>query len=290
VRKLDLRVAGRARNSDANPTPDHEPDARMHDSPRDVSRPRVSVALITRNEHHNIRDCLRSVAWADEIVVVDQASTDGTAEAARAAGAKVIAAPDWRGFGHQKNLAVDACTGDWILSLDADERIPAPLAQEIAAAVGTARVDAFEIPRTSSFCGRFMKHGGWTDDHVLRLFKRGRGRFSPDRVHERLLVDGAVGRLTTPMLHFSVRTLDDALDKVNRYSTEGALMLAQRGARPSVLVALAHGFASFVRTYVLKLGFLDGSHGLMLAIANAEGSYYRYVKAMLASRQRRDAE
>lgn len=262
----------------------------MHDSPRDVSRPRVSVALITRNEHHNIRDCLRSVAWADEIVVVDQASTDGTGDAARAEGARVIVAPEWRGFGHQKNLAVEACTGDWILSLDADERIPASLAQEITAAVATAKVEAFEIPRTSSFCGRFMKHGGWSDDRVLRLFRRGSGRFSPDRVHERLLVDGAVGTLLSPMLHYSVRSLDDALDKVNRYSTEGALMLAQRGARPSVVVALAHGFASFVRTYVLKLGFLDGSHGLMLAIANAEGSYYRYVKAMLASRERHDAE
>jgi glycosyltransferase involved in cell wall biosynthesis len=252
--------------------------------------PRISVAIITRNEADDIGECLASVAWADEIVIVDQASTDGTGEAARAQGARVIVAPDWRGFGHQKNLAVDACTGDWILSLDADERIPAPLAQEITAAVATATVDAFEIPRTSSFCGRFMKHGGWSGDHVLRLFRRGSGRFSPDRVHERLLVDGAVGRLTTPMLHYSVRTLDDALDKVNRYSSEGALMLAQRGARPSLLGALVHGLASFVRTYIVKRGFLDGGHGLMLAISNAEGSYYRYVKAMLAARERHDAE
>ncbi len=262
----------------------------MHDSPRDVNRPRLSVALITRNERHNIRECLASVAWADEIVVVDQASTDGTGDAAREEGARVIVAPDWHGFGHQKNLAVDACTGDWILSLDADERIPAPLALEITAAVATANVAAFEIARTSSFCGRFMKHGGWSDDHVLRLFRRGSGRFSNDRVHERLLVDGAVGRLATPMLHYSVRTLDDALDKVNRYSTEGALMLQKRGARPSIVSALTHGFASFVRTYILRLGFLDGRHGLMLAIANAEGSYYRYVKAMLAPREQRDAE
>ena len=262
----------------------------MHDSPRDAIRPRVSVALITRNEGHNIRDCLRSVAWADEIIVVDQASTDGTADLAREAGARVIEAPDWHGFGHQKNIAVDACTGDWILSVDADERIPASLAREIRTAVATATVAAFEIPRSSSFCGRFMKHGGWADDRVLRLFRRGSGRFSPDRVHERLLVEGAVGRLATPMLHYSVRALEDALDKVNRYSTEGALMLAQRGARPSLLGALAHGFASFVRTYIVRRGFLDGGHGLMLAIANAEGSYYRYVKAMLASREQRDTE
>lgn len=262
----------------------------MQDSPRDVGRPRVSVAVITRNEQDNIRECLRSVAWADEIVVVDQASSDDTANAAREEGALVIVAPEWHGFGHQKNLAVDACSGDWILSLDADERIPAALAHEISAALTEAKADAFEIPRRSSFCGRFIEHGGWSNDRVLRLFRRGAAHFSPDRVHERLLVAGAVGKLSNPMLHYSVRSLEDALDKVNRYSTEGALMLAQRGVRPSIAVALAHGVASFLRTYILKLGFLDGSYGMMLAISNAEGSYYRYVKAMLAPKGRRDSE
>lgn len=173
----------------------------MHDAPRAASRPRISVALITRNEHRNIRDCLRSVAWADEVVAVDQASMDGTAEAARAEGARVITAPEWRGFGQQKILAVDACTGDWILSLDADERIPAKLAGEIRAAVATAKVEAFEIARSSSFCGRFMEHSGWSGDYVPRLFGRGSGRFSQNRVHERLLVSRTPGRLTTPMLH-----------------------------------------------------------------------------------------
>lgn len=257
----------------------------MHDSPRDVNRPRVSVAVITRNEHRNILDCLRSVAWADEIVVVDQASDDGTADAAREEGARVIVSADWHGFGHQKNLAVAACRGDWILSLDADERVPKALAQEIAETILHASEDAFEVPRRSSYCGRFMKHGGWANDHVVRLFRRGSGRFSPDRVHERLIVSGAVGRLKNHLLHYSFRNPEDVVDKMNRYSTEGALMLVQRGARPSIITALAHGAAAFLQTYILKLGFLDGSHGIMLAISNAEGSYYRYVKAMLAVRQ-----
>lgn len=248
-------------------------------------RPRISVAIITRNEQANIADCLDSVAWADEIVVVDQGSTDGTGELARDRGARVIVAPEWHGFGHQKNLAVDACSGDWILALDADERVPAALAAEIAATVLVADRVAYEIPRQSSYCGRFLRHGGWADDRVLRLFRRGSGRFSPDRVHERLLVQGPIGRLRNHLLHYSIRTLEDALQKVNRYSTESALMLVREGARPTIFTALLHGGASFLRTYVLKLGFLDGSHGLMLAISNAEGSYYRYVKAMLAARE-----
>jgi glycosyltransferase involved in cell wall biosynthesis len=244
--------------------------------------PRVSVAIITRNEADEIGDCLASVAWADEIVVVDQASTDGTGEAARAQGARVIVAPEWRGFGHQKNLAVDACTGDWILSIDADERVTEALAKEIAAAVLDARRDAFEIPRKSSYCGRFMQHSGWSTDYVMRLFRRGKARFTPDRAHERLAVEGSVGRLENHLIHYSFRSMEDVLDKVNRYSTESARMLVERGARPSIFTAIAHGAAAFLRTYFLKLGFLDGSHGFMLAVSNAEGSYYRYVKAMLA--------
>lgn len=255
------------------------------DEPAGDSRPRVSVAMITRNEQANIADCLESVAWADEVVIVDQGSGDGTGELARARGARVIVAPEWHGFGHQKNLAVDACSGDWILALDADERVPAALATEIAAAVRDAEHAAYEIPRQSSYCGRFLRHGGWSDDHVLRLFRRGSGRFSPDRVHERLLVQGSTGRLRNHLLHFSVRRLEDALQKVNHYSTESALMLVGKGERPSMFTALLHGGATFLRTYVLKLGFLDGSHGLMLAISNAEGSYYRYVKAMLLARE-----
>lgn len=248
-------------------------------------KPRVSVALITRNEQQNIVDCLRSVAWADEIVVVDQGSTDGTAELARKHGARVIIAADWPGFGLQKNRALDACTGDWILALDADERVTASSQQEIAAAIATASYDVYELPRRSSYCGRFIRHSGWTPDYVRRLFRRGAARFCAARVHEALLTDGPVGRLREPLIHYSFHTLDDVLVKMNRYSTDNALMLVEQGRRPGLASALVHGLAAFLRTYVFKLGFLDGRRGLMLAISNAEGSYYKHVKAMLMAQR-----
>lgn len=256
---------------------DHDPNP----PERAAGAPRISVALITRNEARNIEDCLASVAWADERVVVDQASTDGTGDLARRLGARVILAPEWHGFGRQKQIAVDACTGDWILSLDADERVTPELAGEIRAAVGSGTHDAFRMPRRSSFCGRFIDHSGWTPDHVLRLFRRGTARFSDDRVHERLLTSGPVGLLANPLLHYSFRTLEDVLDKVDRYSTESARMLHEGGRAPGLASAVAHGLAAFVRTYFLQLGFLDGRRGFMLAVSNAEGSYYRYAKAML---------
>jgi glycosyltransferase involved in cell wall biosynthesis len=248
--------------------------------------PSLSIALITRNERQNIVECLASVAWADEIVVVDQASDDGTAELARDAGARVIDAPEWKGFGPQKNIAVDACRSDWILALDADERVSPALQAEIRAALASGQHAVYEVPRSSSYCGRFMRHSGWSPDYVRRLFRRGAARFSGDRVHERLLTDEHVGRLQQPLIHYSFRSMDDVLDKINRYSSESAQMLVERGARPGLSTALAHGLAAFVRTYILKRGFLDGRHGLMLAISNAEGSYYRYVKAMLAQQTR----
>jgi glycosyltransferase involved in cell wall biosynthesis len=252
--------------------------------------PSLSIALITRNERHNIIECLASVAWANEIVVVDQASSDGTAELARDAGAKVIDAPEWNGFGLQKNIAVDACRSDWILALDADERVGPGLQAEIRAALASNEHAVYEIPRSSSFCGRFMRHGGWSPDYVRRLFRRGAARFSNDRVHERLLTDERVGRLQEPLIHYTYRSMETVLDKINRYSSESAQMLVERGARPGLATALAHGFAAFLRTYIFKRGFLDGRHGLMLAISNAEVSYYRYVKAMLANQARTNRE
>ena len=246
-------------------------------------KPRISVALITRNEQHNIAECLRSVAWADEIIVVDQGSTDGTAQLARELGARVIDAPDWPGFGPQKNRALDACTGDWILALDADERVTPELQHEIITSTAAGGHDVYEIPRLSSYCGRLIRHGGWTPDHVRRLFRRGSARFSDALVHESLQTDRPVGRLHSALLHYSYRNLEDVLSKLNRYSTDNARMLLEQGARPSLSGALAHGLAAFLRTYVLKLGFLDGRHGLMLAISNAEGSYYKHAKAMLLS-------
>ena len=242
----------------------------------------LSVVVITKNEAAVIARCLESVAWADEIVVLDGSSSDGTAEIARRSNAKVIIADDWPGFGAQKNRALALATGDWILSLDADEWVNAELRAEIERALAApGRYVAFEMPRRSSYCGRIMRHSGWWPDYVTRLFKRGAARFSDDRVHEKLLADGAVGALTAPLMHEAIRDLDQAIRKMNAYSSAGAAMLHERGGHASLAAAIGHGLWTFVRTYFLRLGFLDGRAGFMLAVSNAEGSYYRYLKLAL---------
>lgn len=245
----------------------------------------VSVIVITLNEEAALGRCLASVAWADEIVVVDSGSTDRTVELARAAGAKVTVTTDWPGFGRQKNRALDLATGDWVLSLDADEWVSPALAAEIRAAVSRSDAPAgYELPRLSSFVGREMRHSGWWPDHVARLFRRAKARFSDDLVHERLVVEGAVGRLGEPLRHESFTSLEEVVEKMNRYSSASARMRVERGKGGSVGGAVAHGLWAFLRTYLLRAGFLDGREGFVLAVANAEGTYYRYLKAWLATR------
>lgn len=240
---------------------------------------RLSVVVITRNEQLNIESCLRSVEFADELVVVDNTSSDQTADLARQRGAKVAVTPDWPGFGPQKNRALDLATGDWVLSLDADERVTPELRQEILTVIARAdAADCYSIPRSSWFCGRFIRHSGWTPDYVDRLFKRGSARFSDDLVHERLVHRGQSQPLKNALLHYSHRSFSDVLTKIDRYSTASAQQAWGRGKRSSVWGAVGHGLWAFVRTYVFKAGFLDGGHGLALAIANAEGSYYRHIK------------
>lgn len=245
--------------------------------------PRLTAIIITYNEAANLPDCLASLAFCDEIVVVDRHSDDATAEIARAAGA-VVVSHDWLGYGPQKALALSHATGDWVLSIDADERVPAPLTAEIARVLASPERDAYDMPRLSTFLGRAMKHSGWWPDRVLRLFRREKGRFTDDVVHERVVVDGPVGHLTHPLAHHPVRRVEDALGRMDRYSTLGAEKLVAKGRKVGFGTALARGTFAFVRTYVLQLGFLDGREGFILAVANAEGTYYRYIKAWLATR------
>lgn len=241
----------------------------------------LSVILITKNEAHNIRGCLESVAWADEIIVVDSGSIDGTAEIARAMGASVHVYGDWPGFGPQKNRALDHATQEWVLSIDADERVTPELRAEIAAALDDPQADGYSLPRLSSFCGRYIRHSGWQPDHVLRLFRRGQGRFTDDLVHERLVVDGRVVQMNHWLLHESFRDLEQVLAKMNHYSSAGAEMLNRKGREASLAQAVLHGLWAFIRAYFLRTGFLDGREGFMLAVATAEGSYYRYAKRLL---------
>lgn len=242
---------------------------------------KLSVIIITKNESANIRACLESVAWADEIVVVDSASTDGTLEIAREFTPQVHVHADWPGFGAQKNRALDYASKDWVLSLDADERVTPELRAEIEAVLLDARADGYEIPRLSSFCGRFMRHSGWHPDYVLRLFRRGKARFSDALVHESVQLQGSKARLRQPLLHYSYRDFEDVLSKLNSYSSAAAAMLERRGKRGSLAQAVLHGVWAFIRTYFLRAGFLDGREGFMLAVMNAENSYYRYIKLWL---------
>jgi glycosyltransferase involved in cell wall biosynthesis len=247
--------------------------------------PRLSAIIITKNEADNIADCLDGLAFCDERIVVDSGSDDGTLDIARRKGAHVVSR-DWGGFGPQKNFALSLASGDWVLSIDADERVSPALAREIIAAVAAGTADGYEIPRNSFFLGRDMRRGGLFPDYVLRLFRRGKARFSDDLVHERIVCEGEVARLREPLQHHTVLRLEDAISRIDRYSSAGAAMLTASGRKVPFASGIGHGLWTFFRAYILRCGFLDGREGFLLAIANAEGSYYRYMKAWASERQR----
>jgi glycosyltransferase involved in cell wall biosynthesis len=246
--------------------------------------PQLSAIVITRNEAGNIADCLKSVAFCDERIVVDCGSSDDTVAIARGKGARVEF-HEWRGFGPQKNFALSLATGTWVLSIDADERVTPALAEEIKAAIAYAIADGFELPRQSTFCGRQMRHSGWYPDYVLRLFRRDAAKFDDAVVHERIVCPGTVLRLKEPLLHEPVKKLEDALSRMDRYSTASAQAIVASGRHVSFFSGIGHGAYAFIRTYILQRGFLDGAQGFLLAVANAQGSYYRYMKAWLAQRR-----
>ncbi len=247
---------------------------------------RLSAIIIAKNEAGNIAACLDSVAFCDERIVVDGGSDDETVALAEAKGARVVSSPKWNGYGPQKNFALSLAGGDWVLSLDADERVSPALALEIKAALANSNVDGYEMPRRSSFLGREMRHSGWSPDYVLRLFRRGKARFSDDLVHERVVCDGPVARLREALTHYPVLRLEDALSRMDRYSTASAEMFVASGKRIWFATGITHGLYAFFKTYVLRMGFLDGREGFLLAVAIAEGSYYRYMKAWLQARRR----
>jgi glycosyltransferase involved in cell wall biosynthesis len=237
--------------------------------------PRLSVVLVTRNEEERLRACLESVAWADEIVVVDAESEDKTATIAREFTDHVVVRP-WPGYAIQKNLAIDLATGDWALSLDADEVVSAELTADIRrvlAADGPA--DGYAVPRRNIFWGRWVRHGGLYPDHQVRLFRRTRGRFNARAVHESVSVDGRVERLAGHLEHRSYRDLSDYLARADRYATLAAdeAVAQRRRARVSDLVL--RPFGRFLVMYVVRRGFLDGWRGFLLASLYA---YYVLIR------------
>lgn len=235
---------------------------------------KLSACIITFNEERNIRDCLESVRFADEIVVVDSGSTDRTVEIARAMGARVIV-KDWPGHIEQKNFAIDQAGGEWVLSIDADERVTPELRAEIEHALAEPQgYEGFSMPRLSFYLGRWIRHSGWYPDRKLRLIRRGRGRWGGVNPHDHLACDGPVRALRGDLLHYSYRDIADHLKTIDFFTTIAAREKHKRGAR--ALPGMIFGPPlKFLKAYVLKLGFLDGLPGLVVAVL---GSYYVFLK------------
>lgn len=242
---------------------------------------KLSVILITKNEEHNIRACLTSVAFADEIIVVDFGSTDATVAIAREFTERVVTTEDWPGFGLQKNRALNLASHEWILSIDADERVTPALQKSIQNALNNPMVDGYYIHRISWYCGKWIYHGDWSRDEVLRLFKKTKARFSDDIVHEKIILNGKTDLLPHYLEHYSYRTMEEVLTKMNRYSQLSAEQRFAQNKKTNLLSAIGAFVWTFVRGYIIRRGFLDGQHGLLLAISNAQNSYYRHVKHWL---------
>jgi glycosyltransferase involved in cell wall biosynthesis len=250
-----------------------------------MSRPRVSVAVITFNEEDRLRACLESVAWADEIVVVDSESHDKTVQIAREFTDRVVVRP-WPGFADQKNFALALATGDWILSLDADEEVSAELRDEIRDVVTRAdAADGYAVRRRNVFLGQWIRHGGLYPDWQVRLFRRGRGRFGARDVHESVDVDGTLGRLGGDLVHRSYRDVADFFDRANRYSTLAAAELVRTGRRARARELVARPLGRFVSMYVVQRGFLDGRKGLLLAALYAYYVFMRTAKVWEVTRR-----
>lgn len=248
---------------------------------------KLSVIIITKNEAAHIQDCIQSVAFADEVVVLDSGSTDETCALAQAAGARVYQSPDWPGFGPQKNRALDHARGEWVLSLDADERVSRRLADEIKGLMAKSQQphEAYAISRLSAYGGRWMRHSGWHPDYLLRLFKRGKARFSNDLVHERVVYRGQPGRLQGLIYHYPYESPQAHIEKMNRYAEAAAQGLQSRGKTISVLGIAGKMWWTFFRVYVLRRGFLDGPQGFLLAMMAASGNMFRYSKLWFLNQQ-----
>ncbi|MBN2233409.1 MAG: glycosyltransferase family 2 protein [Deltaproteobacteria bacterium] len=235
----------------------------------------ITVIIITKNEAENIAACLESVAWADEVIVVDHFSDDDTAAIATAMGAKVFREP-WTCFSTQKNSALDKATRPWVLSLDADERVPAALRDEILATTASATArDGYFIGRRNHFRGRWIRHGGWYPDRSLRLFRRGRGRFEDRVVHECVKLDGSAGTLENDMEHYTYRSVSDYLRRLDRYSQLASLEVSPRRRWTRWHTLALRPLYTALRMLFLQRGFLDGCTGMFLAFSY---SYYTFLK------------
>ena len=241
---------------------------------------KISAYIITYNEVEKIRDCINSVLWADEIIVADSHSTDGTSEIAEELGAKVVHI-EFDGYGKLRNQAISYCTGDWIFSLDSDERCTIEVRDEILTLIKDAPLDIYQVPRKNYFMGKWIKHSGWYPNfRQPQLFRNGKMTYDLKPVHEGYIShsDKKIGVIKNIIWQFPFKNTEEVIHKANRYSTLGVAKLQDRGKTGGVFKAFIHGFWSFVKHYIFKLGFLDGGAGFVIAFGNFEGTFYRYIK------------
>jgi glycosyltransferase involved in cell wall biosynthesis len=239
----------------------------------------LTVITLTLNEAHNIGPCLESVRWADEILVIDSGSTDNTLTLARTFTPHIFTIT-WEGYGAARNFALGKATGDWILWLDADERVTPDLAEEIRhiLAVNPPAIDGYSISRRAYFLGRWIRHSGWYPGRVTRLFRRGKGTFSETRVHEQLRTEGTVVQTQHDLLHLTDPDLAHYLQKFNRYTSLAAQDMAASGRRFSLLDVSLRPVFQFIKMYLLRRGFLDGLEGFILAVLSSAYVFTKYAK------------
>jgi len=247
----------------------------------------LSVAIIALNEERNIRACLESVKWADEIVVCDSGSADRTLDIAAEYGARTFQ-DAWRGFAAHKNLAVERCRQPWVLVVDADERVTPALQREIEAVLADpAPRDGYLIPRRNYFLGQWIRGCGWYPDETVRLFRRGRGRFAERAVHEAVVVDGRPGRLAAPLEHFTYDSISAFLQRMDRYSTLAAEELQRAGRTAHVWDLLGRPVWTFLRMFLLQRGWRDGWRGVVVCGLYACYAFGKYAKLWELGRSER---
>lgn len=239
----------------------------------------LSVLIITKNSAETIEMCLKSVSFAQEIIVLDSGSTDNTVEICRKYTSHVFQT-DWPGFGPQKNRALEKATGEWIFSIDSDEWVDDTLKNELLAAMQHDSATVFSVPRRNQYCGQWVRHGDVGRDRVTRLFKRGSARFTDDIVHEYIITDQPIKKLNAFLFHNSYRSLSELMSRMDRYTTLSAEIRYKKGKKTSFSKALFSSLWAFIRSYFIRAGFLDGKIGFIVAVSSAESSYYRHLKLM----------
>ena len=239
----------------------------------------VSAIVVCFNEEDNIRDCLESLRWCDEIVVVDSFSTDRTVEICRDYTDRIFQR-QWNGYREQKAFAHSQSTREWVISVDADERVPPELRAEILEELSRhgERYDAFSVPRLVHYLGRWWWRGGWYPDYDIRVFRNGKARWGGQEPHERILVDGRLRRLKHPLHHYTYRDISDHLRQINRFTTVSSAELQKMGKRWRIMDQLFRPPFRFFRSYILKRGFLDGLPGLFVAATAAIYVFLKYAK------------